>query len=364
MRIGPLLVLSVLACSRRRSNDPARDSCAAILAAAPALPARAPLPEGFRPSKDASTSSAYPQLAAELDAYQPDKWDSFVLLIRLGELGESAHDLTPALVNQARRASWVDRYFFVQAMAAVADSRAVPYLIESLASSDWRVTLAAERALGRQRETARAALPALATVERTHWLPRARQWASETCAQIDGRNILTSPLGHAPEPTEATCLEESTPAADGWKLARDFVAQRPTVVSFTRIPEGSFVSHRVDDGILVGVRLDEGEGALFWIADGKKEVAVRHGGVFAIVPVKWGLLMLQHSWGDTVCMLERDAGGRWTARPILELPGEPVALRPMPQGELSVATTKGTVLFGPGGAVQRFECRVPAQQIR
>jgi hypothetical protein len=87
---------------------------------------------------------------------------------------------------------------------------------------------------------------------------------------------------------------------------------------------------------------------------------VSDGKVFAIVVRPWGLLVVHRLPAlfnpGTVSALVHLDNDRWIARPLLELPGFPEALRLEPDGGMAIATTKGTLWLNPKGTVERFEC--------
>ena len=297
----------------------------------------------------------------------------WVILNGLVAIGPAAHDATLPLIEHARRAPWDDRHKFLWALTWVADARAVPFLTEALASPDWRVTLAAAHALGRLGSAAGAALPALATIEHTHWLPRAHRMAADARAQIAGKMSIPHPkmntsarrmrqlrdLVHTP--VEGYCKEQTLLPADGWRSDEDVATKPPPGLSDQeRFSRGRVVTHAVAHGMLVGSDHGEFGGDLRWVASGREHV-VRAGNVFAIVPRPWGLILLQglahltHSSG-TVSVLDRAGDGGWTAKPVIELPGAPTAFRPTPDGGIAVATTRGTLVLGSSGAVKGFDC--------
>ena len=124
---------------------------------------------------------------------------------------------------------------------------------------------------------------------------------------------------------------------------------------------GTFVTHPVDGGMLVGSNRGEFGGDLRLLSRGR-ETLITDGNVFAIVQRPWALVLVQgaaHGGAryGTMSVLERGRDGRWIARPHLELPAPPSGLRPTADGGLAIATTTGTLVLGPSGAVERFDCR-------
>lgn len=315
-------------------------------------------------------------LVAALDAPPPGTIEPWNTLMRLIRLGATAHDATPALIERARRARWKDRWQFVETLAWVGDDRAVLFLTEALTEPDWRVTLAAERALGRLGAAARPALPALEAVAGKHWLPRARTLAEDARAAIAGATPRPPQSARAfarmqPEMSDGLrsravpggCREEARPAADGWRSAKDLSTRKPPRgLTLTNVgPMGTYVPHPVDGGLLVGSNRGEFGGDLRLLSRGR-ETLITDGNVFAIVQRPWALVLVQgaaHGGAryGTVSVLERGRDGRWIARPHLELPAPPSGLRQTVDGGLAIATTTGTLVLGPSGAVERFDCR-------
>jgi hypothetical protein len=274
-------------------------------------------------------------------------------------------DTTLSRLAYARRALWDCRAGTIAALASLGDPRTIPLLTESLNAADWRVTLTATRALAQQGPLAQTALPALAAVERTHWLPQARARAGEACAQIESAT-RPSHAKVAPEtelePSDGACAD-AHPAAEGWTPTGGTEAWPPGIPPDWLAPSCSYVPHRFDDGILLGTVCDEGEGDLWWFARGREREPIRiaEGAALAIVPRPWGLVVLRSfaMSSHTVCVVERSEGGGWQARPLLQLPGWPTAFRLRADGGLTIATTNGTLMLGSGGAVERFACKSP-----
>ena len=166
---------------------------------------------------------------------------------------------------------------WVRARGTVSDCRALDL-------PDWRVTIAAERALARLGTAATPALPALSRVMTTHWLPRARKLAEEARASISaqtrGLSEGTSYLARMqPEmhhdflngpPVEGGCREQVHSAADGWKAKKDLGTDKPpTGLSVSKYGVmGRFVTERVGDGQLVGSDRGEFGGDLRWLSQG------------------------------------------------------------------------------------------------
>jgi hypothetical protein len=166
--------------------------------------------------------------------------------------------------------------------------------------------------------------------------------------------------GHA---VEGGCREEVHGVTDGWKSRKDLASDKPPPgLSLSKYGlTGTFVTQRADGGLLVGSDRGEFGGDLRWLSHGREQV-VREGNVFAIVRRPWGLVLLQGRaynarLDGTVSILERGRNGQWSARPHLELPAAPTALRLAPDGGMAIATKMGTLALGPSGAVERFECR-------
>lgn len=289
-------------------------------------------------------------------------------LNELAAKGPDARDATPWLVELARRASWDHRFELFQVLIWTSDRRAVSYLTEGLTDGDWRVNLAAARALGRLGGDAKEALPALAQVERTHWLPRARKLAADARARV----AIAAPLPQ-PDPRRADwrwresldsppaeCREIRYPSA-GWKFPSDLGNYpSPRGVSLQGIPLGLYTTQAVTGGTLVGSAVGEGDGALLWVAGGDKPRLIRGGSVFAIIPLSWGLILVQSlaERSHTVSLLEERSlnGAPWSARPIVELPGSPRALRVLSDNRLAIATASGTIVLARPGHIEKFEC--------
>ena len=160
------------------------------------------------------------QCLAALDSNAPEP-DVRKFFIELGlngleHLGPAASEISLALIERARRAPWDQRFLFVRMLGRVGEARAAPFLIEALDSLDWRVTLAAVRALGRLGSGGNDALPALARLERSHWLPRIRMVALETRRQLSGTTAKTAtPSWYRALPRATTDLVDGLPIEPG-----------------------------------------------------------------------------------------------------------------------------------------------------
>jgi virginiamycin B lyase len=295
-------------------------------------------------------------------------------VIALSIIGPDAHEATPLLVERAENDSWDNRADFVRGLGWIGDARAVPFLAKAMTSQDWRVSIAAVRALGRLRRIARPALAALAFVERTHWLPRMRTYASDTRALIEeearepSRHGCPGQHGWDEELEsrlmEGTCEPVAHRLIDGWTTAENMATEPPPGLEIARHDMRSiFVTYATNGGLLIGTnRGGEWGGEVIWLRDGRQE-QVTEGKVLAIVARPWGLVVLQHrsvSWGvdgGLVTVLIQGPEGHWSGRPFLELPGAPIAFRTLSDGGMDIATTQGTVAVGPTGHVRAFECK-------
>jgi virginiamycin B lyase len=323
----------------------------------------------------------------------------------LSTLGAGGREATPLVIERARDASWDEQVELVDVLASFGDARAVPYLVGELKSPSWRVTMAAVRGLGRIGSAARSALPALEETERKHWLPRIRQYAGEARTAIAkdgaksrgdyvasdrivvGPEVPAGPPGargsvvtqsisggsnpqaawsewSARRPSDETCRGPKAghkDAKDRWKDGSDLAADLPAnLAHLARNQRGYFVTYPVDGGLLVGTSRGEWGGEVIWVKDGQEET-VTEGNVFAIVSRPWGLVLLQglaHMMTDygRASILIHGVDGKWTARPFLELPAQPYAVRELPDGGLGIATGYGTLTLDATGAVQGYEC--------
>jgi len=289
----------------------------------------------------------------------PDGLRYNVVVQALIKLGDVARDVTPALVEHSRGASWDDRAVLAAALAAVGDARAVPYLTDALAFPDWRVNLSAATALARIGAAAAPGLPALARMEREHWLPRARLRAAYARAAIGGGNPRPLPVAASAVPTEGDCQWNFHGEDQGWKLASDVgTPSWPTGVSLDSLRPGRFVTYRAAGGQLIGTEGDEGDGELLWVPQNAGTVLVRKGAVFAIIRVGSSLLVVQSfaEYSHTVSDLERTGPQTWQTHEVLQLPGAPRAFRALPGGWTAIETQKGTLEMDHAGTVRHFEC--------
>jgi hypothetical protein len=356
--VDPLIALAL----DRASAKAVRIRALQLLPGRTAL-ATVPILRNLGTGDDVEIAAAANGILQRMGAMTAEELASSKLLAAAEQGGAAADRATPELIEHARHGVWRERFRFVQALALIADPHTVPFLIEALASGDWRVTLAAERALGRLGARGRSAMPALARVEQTHWLPRVRTLAGTARAQIDG----TAPIVPLAEmkvgtgawsdlkdvsPVDGRCREVSLREADGWTG-----------------PRGA-ASYPVPGGILVGTDRGEWGGELRLVAPSpladQKPQEVAKGNVFGIVPRPSGLLLLQGPAGiseyGTISRLERSRDGRWAAQPFLELPGGPRAFRLKSDGGLAIATTNGILTLDSTVAVQQFECQQEPQR--
>jgi virginiamycin B lyase len=340
-----------------------------------------------------------PALVAQLRAASTRE-QAITIARELATLGVAGREATPLVLERATGASWDEQVELVDVLASLGDVRAVPYLIGELTSPSWRVAMAAVRGLGRIGSVARSALPALEETERKHWLPRIRQYAGDARAAIakegaKGRGgyvasdrivvgpevpvpgskgkIVTQSIsgGSNPQaawsewsarrPTDETCRGPKAGDKDAWKDGSDLAADLPAKLAhLAKKQRGYFVTYPVDGGLLVGTSRGEWGGEVVWVKDGNEET-VTEGNVFAIVSRPWGLVLLQglahlSTNSGTASILSRGTDGKWTARPLLELPGQPYALRELPDGGLGIATAYGTLTLDGTGAVRGYEC--------
>jgi hypothetical protein len=290
------------------------------------------------------------------------------LLSELAAMGTSAREVTPALVAQAWRASWHEQYRFVQALTWMGDARAVPFLSEALESRDWRVAMAAVRALGYLGKAAAPVLARLYDVGQRHWLPRVRGMTSVARAQIRGDRAV--PQRDIPDdsrtrrdwlesrPVETRCKNDYCPQGQGWTCIGGSSASLPAGINIPVEPSTyRYVVHPIGEGWLVGTDRGEWGGTLFWATiEGRRALA--QGRMLAIVPTRVGLLVLSKvSSADdaTVSVVDAPSEQGRTVRPFLELTGTPVGYRLSRDGGIVIATTEGTLIVGGDGKVA-FEC--------
>jgi hypothetical protein len=157
------------------------------------------------------------------------------------------------------------------------------------------------------------------------------------------------------------CEQVGHYAADGWKSRAALSSpKRPSGLTPKPGLNGTFVVHKVGDGMLVGTNRGEFGGDLRWLSHGREEL-VADGNVFAVIQRPWGLLAVQATSGNgwprgTISTLERAPEGSWRATPWLELTGAPRALRLDHEAALEIATTSGTISLARSGSVERFDC--------
>jgi virginiamycin B lyase len=336
-----------------------------------------------------------PALLARLKAASTRR-EAISVARELSALGPGGREATPLVIERARDASWEDQVEFVDVLASLGDARAVAFLVAGLKSPSWRVTMAAVRGLGRLGSAALPALPALEETERKHWLPRLRQYAGEVRASIargrpsgatserlvvgpevpargrdgDPGSVVIQSIGGgrdaqaewlARRPADKSCRWPKAGGQDGWKNGSDLRVELPAKLAhLARNQRGYFVTYAVDGGLLVGTSRGEWGGEVVWVKDGREQT-VTEGNVFAIVARPWGLVLLQglaHSFTNygTASILSRGTDGQWTARPFLDLPATPGAVREMPDGGLGIATEYGTLTLDGKGAVHSYDC--------
>ena len=312
----------------------------------------------------ATTGQDISSLTRELYQCEPKGFCEFKLLSAIARRGPSS---TPVLLDYARRAPWDLRPYVVQDMAGVVDGRAVPFLVESLSSPDWRLTLAAMHVLGRQGDQAKSALSSVSRIERLHWMPRVRSCAAVARIRIETNDPTRRPsiprcdFEHITG-VEPQCLDQSYPREEGWKRAMDIASKplRDPWITKRYFIDPRFVTHAVAGGTLVGVDRGQYGGDLLWTSRNRWEVVARDTAIFAIVPASQGLLIIQGSSGFSqgrVSTLRRLENDRWAVNPLVELPHHPVAFRLEQGGGLAIATEDGTLVLGRDTAVQRFDCQ-------
>lgn len=289
--------------------------------------------------------AALPYETALLDS--PDvlcRWEGFH---GLEALGDGARPAVPKLIQLLERGDWKDRQDAARTLAAIGDAAAVEPLRRTLQLPPLSAQVAAADALIAFGSRASGAVPDLTALAHFHWSPTVRQHAAAAASALSGQHV---------EAPQTACRLEFQQLGHAW-------VGRAAGQEFS-IPFVDRLSPRAPAGACVGVTSDQSTSILEPLGEtcivgsdhgewGGSLVAVQGGGrtplretwylhPLKLLRVRDDILVLegmQHMGSaGGIARLARSADGAWSARPVLELPGAPLAAKVETDRSLLVLT--------------------------
>jgi hypothetical protein len=140
-------------------------------------------------------------------------------------------------------------------------------------------------------------------------------------------------------------------ASEPPRTQRDRPKFSPKTEEFSTGPETAFM--RVEDGWLTGFNVGEFGAALYWFSrDGKQDYKISDhqvvdffSGVDGVYAIE-GLGHMGYSHGSVIRIARAEAGGRWQASTVVELPGDPCTVSTRRDGTMFIAAPDWIVAVG------------------
>lgn len=307
-------------------------------------------------------SSVARRLAASCEPVA-DEWtyidiESLLCLRALSEFGTNARQAGD-LVMPYLSAEKADQLIGIETLGLIGYEPAIPKIEKFLESSDWRLVLAATRALGQLK--AYDLIPKIEKATRDHWLYEIQEYAGETVSALIRRRQTPEPhnlarilsyYGHFGDP-----LWIFEPRGEcGWGVW-DYGGERLT---FDVSDEQDGQTIVLSDGSLVAT--DEGEfgGALVWRGRDGAEMTIVPDNTSRLLPAGNGFIALHGishlsiNYGFATLVM-RDGDG-WKAKEIARFPGVAHRAKKLNDG-LFVAEALGhAVIFNETGIIDQAEC--------
>jgi HEAT repeats len=289
---------------------------------------------------------AVPYLVALLDNSDVScRWVAFGGLRELSVLGRPA---VPKLIQLLDEGDWHDRSEVALTLATIGDVAAIEPLRRALHHPPMSAQSSAADALASFGDRAMTAVPDLTVLAQTHWFPSVREKAAAAATTISGKAV---------QPKTVPCVLDiegtKEMSADGGVQTRFSIpvvkAREPSKPSGACIgvaaEVGTSILEAVGDTCILGFNHGEFGGTLVAIR-GQQRKTLRETwylNPYQLVHVGEDLLVLEgtvHVVTNVggLTRLKRSPAGEWSAEPLLELPGVPLAARVEPDERLLVLT--------------------------
>jgi hypothetical protein len=288
-------------------------------------------------------------------------------LCRMGHAAISAED---KLIDLARHAKWpVVTRMTVRVLGCIGSTKAIPLLTKMLQEPDWKLNIAAARALATIGVLHNDSARGLERLASDHWSAKVRRAASEALARLNGEQRPPAPAPqttHGIETSEVVvvggdplpynhglpwCDDSGRFSVDGrqWFRAQwiePAIEKEPDIIPKRLLQtRGTQTFLQVDDGWLMGSRGFESQGFLVHVSlDGRVQdfaggsALYYNASISAIVRVHGKYLAVgnesRRGTDEDLLALTRARDGTWSSERVVALPGVPNAYAISPRGDL------------------------------
>jgi hypothetical protein len=342
----------------------------------------------YRASLEKGPEEAVRLLRRSLHSQHPELESA----IRLAaELGPAARSLWPQLVRILETGDPLDQGAAAKAIGWIGAREGIPALAKALADRNWNVALSAADSLGGFGGEAREALAALKQAEKSHWMGYVRQRAALARTTVErGASPTPGPDAdhrrkhfweeapgdfwedmHVVAKNDTYCEMPNAVTAlrigARWFAFMDGARQRevaketiPPVIARRADLAGVTAALAVDKGWLVGTNRGRKGGDLRFVPPKGRSIVIWSEPVRALTAVGPTILAIAADtpWSAEVVELTPDkkAHGGWTARRLVQLPGQDYATLPLSDERMMVLTRAGTVSVGLDGSIREEKC--------
>jgi HEAT repeat protein len=235
-------------------------------------------------------------------------------------------------------------------------------LHELLTDTDWRVVYAAARSLRWLGAT--EAIPELANVAKTHWLPDVRNEAAKSIAAIQASTGAQSrpvagegTLGFPPwVPLEVGPAPDTAQCQSGRWTWNDREFRAPTSVSMA-VSIGA--ANILPAGVLKGRDRGEWGGEVIWDSPSAKPMVVAEGNVEGMQPDRDGAIAVMattiYERGYAIEM-NRDSSGAWRVEEIARFPSAAFGLSSIDRDHYVAWSGNRAIIFTPHGVEAVATC--------
>ena len=315
-------------------------------------------------------------LAAQLTGAPTDH----LVLRDLAQLGTGGQPAAKQAIGLLRNPDWRVRVAAARALGYFGDREAVAPLLMVLDNPEnWQLSYAAAESLGRLGDA--RADGALAALERNHWYPPVRESARKARAAIAARERYVSRWEPANFPFEFYEFENAgrdvKPCHPGSRYPRQpflpdddlrrALADKMTYDAGTVgydpgpymvVPNAAL---QVADGWLLGRDHGEFGGELVFVDHAGRATSLVDDNIDGVARLGSRVVAvggLAHLGGNRGLAYEvaRDAKGRWSAHLWRVLPGAPWGAALQPDGSWMIDTNSGTILLAPDGGIRMATC--------